>query len=70
MLSRASSAFRLTRSRTSHLLRAEVSVEDLQLVLSMVNGALDGIAAADERAATAARALEIALRGLCAEEQR
>ena len=46
------------------LLRDSLAADDLLLALNMVNGALVGVATADERRACAARALEIALRGL------
>jgi AcrR family transcriptional regulator len=54
----------LERSRASRLLREDIRTEDLLLVLSMINGALTGIATAGERAAAASRALQLALHGL------
>ncbi len=54
----------LERSRPAHLLREDLRAEDLLLVLSMINGALTGIATPDERSAGATRALDLALNGL------
>jgi AcrR family transcriptional regulator len=54
----------LERSRPVPLLRAGVETQDLMLLLNMVNGALFGIATVRERRLAAARALDIALRGM------
>jgi AcrR family transcriptional regulator len=54
----------LRRSRAAHRLRADLRTEDLLLVLNMIHGALGGIAALEERAVAADRALELALEGL------
>ena len=51
-------------SRREGLLRDDVDIDDLMLVLSMVNGALHGIATIRQRRSVADRALDIALRGL------
>ena len=45
-------------------LRDDITAEDLMLVLRMINGALAGISTAADRAAAAARALELAMLGL------
>jgi AcrR family transcriptional regulator len=55
----------LERSSAGGLVRDDVDAHDLMLVLKMVNGALVGVSATDERAAAAKRALELALGGLC-----
>jgi AcrR family transcriptional regulator len=57
----------LERSRPSGILRADVTADDLVLVLNMVNGALEGVTVRPRRAAAAARALELALNGLTAD---
>jgi AcrR family transcriptional regulator len=54
----------LERSRSVRLFRDDLVVDDLVLVLNMVNGALTGVATRAERAAAAARALDLALNGL------
>jgi AcrR family transcriptional regulator len=54
----------LARSRPSQLLREDLRTEDLMLALSMINGALVGIATPAERTTAATRALELALDGL------
>jgi AcrR family transcriptional regulator len=55
----------LERSSAGGLVRDDDDAHDLMLVLKMVNGALVGVSATDERAAAAKRALELALGGLC-----
>jgi len=55
----------LERSRAAGFpLREDLDAADLMLVLKMVNGTLVGVADADERAATAGRAIGVALHGL------
>ena len=51
-------------SRREGLLRDDVDIDDLMLVLSMINGALHGLATIRPRRSVADRALDIALRGL------
>ena len=55
----------LERSSAGGFVRDDVDAHDLMLVLKMVNGALVGVSTTDERAPAAARALELALGGLC-----
>ena len=54
----------LAAARAARIVGNEVETDDLVLVLQMVNGAVSGLASERERAATAARALELALDGL------
>jgi AcrR family transcriptional regulator len=56
----------LERSRPAALMRTDISADDLLLVLNMVNGALSGITTVAARSAAAARAFELASRGLLA----
>jgi AcrR family transcriptional regulator len=55
----------LERSSAGGLVGGVVDAHAQMLVLDMVNGALVGVSATDERAAAAKRALELALGGLC-----
>jgi AcrR family transcriptional regulator len=54
----------LERSRPVGLMREDISADDLLLVVNMVNGALSGITTVQARRAAAARAFELASRGL------
>jgi AcrR family transcriptional regulator len=63
---RAVLADTLERSRPAGLLREDISADDLVLIVNMVNGALSGITTVRARRAAAARAFELASRGLLA----
>lgn len=54
----------LERARAAGIVRADARTDDLVLVLSMVNGALNGLTSERERSLAASRALELALEGL------
>jgi AcrR family transcriptional regulator len=54
----------LDNSRGSGELRVDLEARDLQLVLNMITGALNGIPTPAERAAAAQRALELAVTGI------
>lgn len=54
----------LANSRDSGELRIDLEARDLQLVLNMITGALNGIPTITERATAAERALELAVTGI------
>lgn len=58
-------AERFAEARAGGILRADLTLDDVMLVLGMAKGAMEGLPA-DEREAAACRALELALGGILA----